>query len=121
LPDGLLGAVGLWRAPVQNTLWGWNATDAGKITAPTLIIRGVHDTQAPEGPQRLLFTDLKAAQKVFVRVACAGHQLMFENQHMILLQASAEWLRDGSFDRNKSGSSVVVKSLDAQGHYQYLN
>jgi len=120
-PEGLPEPEGLWRAPVQNTLWGWNATDAGKITAPTLIIRGLHDTQAPEGPQKLLFADLKAAQKIFVRVACAGHQLMFENQHMILLQASAEWLRDGSFDRNESGSSVVVKSLDAQGHYQYLN
>jgi pimeloyl-ACP methyl ester carboxylesterase len=117
------GPEGLWRAPAQNTLWGWNATDAGKIAAPTLIIRGLHDTQAPEPPQRLLFADLKAAQKVFVRVACAGHQLMFENQHMILLQASAEWLRDGSFDRNKryKSGSFDVKSLDAQGNYLYLN
>ena len=124
LPDGRLGPpVGLWRAPVQNTLWGWNKTDAGKITAPTLIIRGLHDTQAPEPPQRLLFADLKAAQKVFVRVACAGHQLMFENQHMILLQASAEWLRDGTFDRNKryKSGSFDVKSLDGQGSYLYLN
>ncbi|TMA86991.1 MAG: alpha/beta hydrolase [Deltaproteobacteria bacterium] len=63
------GSDGVFRAPAQNTLWGWNATDAGKITAPTLIIRGLRDVQAPEPPQRLLFADLKAVQKVFVRVS----------------------------------------------------
>jgi len=98
---------GVWRAPNQNTLWGWNATDAGRITAPTLIIRGLRDVGAPEAPQRLLFADLKAAQKVFVRVACAGHQLLFERQHMILLRASKEWLRDGRFAGRDRGSCFV--------------
>ena len=111
------GTDGVWRAPVQNTLWGWNATDAGKIIAPTLIIRGLRDVQALEPPQRLLFADLKAAQKVFVRVACAGHQLLFENQHMILLRASEKWLRDGTFAGDR-GSYFDHGSyfVDAKGH-----
>jgi len=112
------GSHGVWRAPVQNTLWGWNSTDAGKITAPTLIIRGLRDVQAPEPPQRLLFADLKAAQKVFVRVACAGHQLLFENQHMTLLRASEKWLRDGTFAGDDRGSYFDHGSyfVDAKGH-----
>jgi pimeloyl-ACP methyl ester carboxylesterase len=111
------GRKGVFRAPVPNTLWGWNATDAGKITAPTLIIRGLHDNQAVEGLQRLLFADLKATQKVFARVACAGHQLLFENQHMTLLRRSEKWLRDGTFFVDALGSYVDrgPYSVNAQG------
>ncbi len=68
----------LWRAPLQNTLWGWNATFARQIEAPTLIIRGELDTQELEPPQRNLFADLGAEDKVFVKVACAAHQLVWE-------------------------------------------
>ncbi len=101
----------LWRAPTLNTLWGWNATAALRIAAPTLIIRGEFDTQAPEGLQRDLFADLGTNQKVFVEVACASHQLVWENQHMILLHASEEWLREGTFARQSAGSYFV----DAKG------
>ncbi len=68
----------LWRWPVLNTLWGWNAEFAQHIEAPTLIIRGEFDTGAPEPPQRNLFADLGTDQKVFVKVACAAHQLVWE-------------------------------------------
>jgi pimeloyl-ACP methyl ester carboxylesterase len=121
-PDDLTNPNGhrVWRAPVQNTLWGWNWEAVKKIRAPTLIIRGENDDQAPFEPQRVLFEDLGADQpvqegesdqkgfrKVFVRVACAGHQLMFEKQHMRLLEASKEWLRDGSYAGHHSGSFCV--------------
>ena len=88
------GTTPLWRAPAQNTFWGWNAEAVGKIRAPTLIIRGYNDVQAPFEQQRDLFEDLggdqdpaavqdgesdqdtesdqKGFRKVFVRVACAG-------------------------------------------------
>jgi pimeloyl-ACP methyl ester carboxylesterase len=97
----------LWRAPLQNTLWGWNAEAARLIGMPTLIIRGDLDTQAPEGPQRNLFADLGTEHKVFVHVACAAHQLVWENQHMILLRASREWLRHGTFAGHDTGSFAV--------------
>ena len=106
----------VWRAPALNTIWGWNATDASQIVAPTLIIRGALDTQAPEPLQRDLFVDLAAKKKVFVRVACAGHQLLFENQHMVLLEASEEWLRHGSFAGHHQGTFFVDPSggIDVQ-------
>ncbi|GAC1458391.1 MAG: hypothetical protein PVSMB10_16090 [Pseudarthrobacter sp.] len=53
-------------------------------------------------------------QKVFVRVACAGHQLLFENQHRVLLEASEEWLRDGTF----AGHDRGVFFVDINGHTQ---
>ena len=102
----------LWRAPLQNTLWGWNTVDAKAIRVPTLIIRGELDLQAPEPQQKDLFADLVIEKKVFVRVACAGHQLVFENQHMVLLRASEEWLRDGSFAGDDHGTFRV----DADGN-----
>jgi len=102
----------LWRAPLQNTLWGWNAAVAQKIAAPTLIIRGEFDNQGGgEALQRNLFADLGTNQKVFVEAACASHNLVWENQHKILFHASEEWLREGTFAEQSTGSFVV----DAQG------
>ncbi len=97
----------LWRAPVQNTVWRWNSAAVGRIDAPTLIIRGEFDTQAPEPLQQDLFADLGTSHKVFVRVACAGHQLVWEKQHVVLFRASEEWLRYGGFGGHHQGSLFV--------------
>jgi pimeloyl-ACP methyl ester carboxylesterase len=100
------GTEALWRAPVQNTRWGWNSTFARQVEAPTLIIRGDLDTTVPEVRPKSLFQDLET-QKVFVHVACAAHQLVWESRHMILLRASAEWLRHGTFAGQQTGSFSV--------------
>jgi pimeloyl-ACP methyl ester carboxylesterase len=97
----------LWRAPLQNTLRDWNAETAQRLQMPTIIIRGDLDAQAPGPLQRDLFADLATSRKVFVTVACAGHQMVWENQHMILLNASAEWLRSGTFADQMAGVFVV--------------
>jgi pimeloyl-ACP methyl ester carboxylesterase len=102
------GVEDLWRAPVQSTHWGWNAAFAAAIEAPTLLIRGDLDTQVPLAQVTNLYADLGTNQdtsKVFVHVACAAHQLVWENQHLILLRASAEWLRHGTFAGQTTGSS----------------
>jgi pimeloyl-ACP methyl ester carboxylesterase len=97
------GEVGVRRSPVQ-TLWGWNQTFALQVEAPTLVIVGDLDTT--QGI-RDLFEDLGAKQKVFVQVDCASHSLLWENQHMIMLRASEEWLRDGTFNGEPTGSFAV--------------
>ncbi len=102
------GEVGVRRTPVQ-TLWGWNQTFALQVEAPTLVIVGDLDTTKGI---RDLFEDLGAEQKVFVHVACASHFLAWENQHMILLRASEEWLRHGTFAGHTNGSFFV----DTEGH-----
>lgn len=105
------GTEDLWRAPNQSTRWGWNPASAARIEAPTLIIRGDLDTQVPEAQPTNLYADLQIRHKVFVHVACAAHQLVWENRHMILLRASAEWFREGTFAEQSSGSFFV----DAEG------
>jgi hypothetical protein len=98
----------LWRAPVQSSRWGWNATAAHQVVAPTLIIRGDLDTNVLEIQPRQLLNDLTSVpRKVFVHVACAAHQLVWENQHMVLLRASEEWLRHGTFAGRQSGAFSV--------------
>jgi pimeloyl-ACP methyl ester carboxylesterase len=112
---GTWGDGTLWRAPLQNTLWGWNQEAAQNISAPTLIMRGEFDNQGGgEQLQRNLFADLGTLSpipKVFVTVACASHNLVWENQHMILLRASAEWILEGTFADHSTGAFFV----DTQG------
>ena len=88
---------------------GWsNDAQGNAVRARShVIIHGQLDTAAPEPPQRDLFADLGTDLKVFVNVECASHYLVWENQHMILLRASAEWLREGTFAEQTSGSFFV--------------
>jgi pimeloyl-ACP methyl ester carboxylesterase len=105
------GTDGVRRSPLfpsGNMLSGWNAKVAGQVTVPTLIIRGDLDTSVPAGDIQDLLGDLVAVpQKVFVHVACASHYLLWENQHMSLLNASVEWLLQGTFAGQFNGSFAV--------------
>ncbi len=107
------GAAGVRRAPVWNSpegflYWGWNATLAGQVRVPTLIIRGDSDSQVPISDLRDLLGDLRGApQKVFIEVKCASHYLFWESQHMILLNASVEWLMDGTYEGRFNGNFSV--------------
>jgi pimeloyl-ACP methyl ester carboxylesterase len=105
------GTAGVRRSPVfpsGNMGSGWNAKIASQITVPTLVIRGDLDTQVPVSDIQDLLGDLVAVpQKVFVHVACASHYLVWENQHMSLLNASVEWLLQGTFAGQFNGSFAV--------------
>jgi len=101
------GTQELWRAPNSSSRWGWNVASAGAIRAPTLIIRGDLDKTVLETPTRDLYADLGSTDKVFVHVACAAHQMVWENQHMALLKASREWLSTGRFGGSTTGSFSV--------------
>ena len=110
---GFWGTAGARRAPNWNSPagflnWGWNANLAGKVTVPTLVIRGDLDTQVPAGDIQDLLGDLTSVpQKVFVHVACSSHYLVWENQHMALLDASVEWLQNGTYQGQFNGSFAV--------------
>src|SRR5262245_18812878 len=81
---------------------------AGQTTVPTLIIRGELDTAVPLSDIQDLLSDLTAVpQKVFVHVACASHYLLWENQHMALLDASVEWLTYGTYNGQRNGTFGV--------------
>ena len=114
------GTAGVRRAPTLNVStpnWGLNRSLAGKITAPTLVIRGDLDQIVPLPGVQALYSDLVAApQRVFVHVACASHNLVWENQHMALLNASVEWLQQGTYQGQFSGSFAV--DTDGQVHQE---
>jgi pimeloyl-ACP methyl ester carboxylesterase len=97
------GASGVRRFPAF-TAAGWTPDLPGRVQAPTLVIRGALDDQAPEQATRALF-DVLGGPKAYVTVSCGSHELVYERQHMKLLQASAEWLRFGTHDGRPGSSS----------------
>jgi pimeloyl-ACP methyl ester carboxylesterase len=81
---------------------------ANQVRVPTLVIWGDLDTKIPPSQIQDLLGDLVAApQKVFVHVACPSHYLVWENQHMNLLDASVEWLRHGTYSGQFNGTFAV--------------
>jgi pimeloyl-ACP methyl ester carboxylesterase len=90
------GASGVRRSPAFSAV-GWTTDLPGRVRAPTLVIRGALDDQAPEGRTRALYEAL-GGPKAYVTVTCGSHELVYEKQHTKLLQASSEWLRSGTHE-----------------------
>jgi len=101
-PVGATWGPGVRRAP-QTTTWGWNAATVAQTQIPTLMVAGVHDKQVLPERVRALYADFGARQKVFVDLACASHNAMWERNHTILFRASLEWLAQGSVNGMKEG------------------
>jgi len=100
-----LGRSGVRRWPAFNAADGWTSDLPGMVEAPTLVVRGKLDDQAPSTPTRALY-DALHSRKVYVTVTCGSHELVSETQHMILLEASAQWLRSGTYDGCSNGCSL---------------
>ena len=90
------GVSGVRRYPAF-TAAGWTPDLPGRVQAPTLVIRGALDAQAPEPATRALYGAL-GGLKAYMTVSCGSHELVYEKQHTTLLQASAEWFRFGTHE-----------------------
>jgi len=101
-PVGATWAAGVRRAP-NVTVWGWNSAVVAKMETPTLMVSGVHDKQVPQERVRDLYADLGSHQKVFVDLACSSHNAMWERNHLLLFQASLEWLTQTSVKGKQEG------------------
>ena len=95
---------GVRRSP-SFTAAGWTPDLPGRVQAPTLVIRGALDDQAPEHATRALY-DALGGPKAFVTVSCGSHELVYEKQHTTLLQASVEWLQSGTYDGRQSRALI---------------
>jgi alpha-beta hydrolase superfamily lysophospholipase len=84
------GASGVRRSPAFTAV-GWTPDLPSRVQAPTLVIRGALDDQAPEQATRALYEAL-GGPKAYETVSCGSHELVYEKQHAKLLLASAEWL-----------------------------
>jgi pimeloyl-ACP methyl ester carboxylesterase len=94
------------RAPTTTN--GWSSDMAVSLRVPSLGIAGEYDE--PE-PRKKAFDTIGSNDKVWVKVACASHFMLWEKQHTFLHNASLEWLRDGKL----SGASRGGFEADADG------
>ncbi|MDQ3897085.1 MAG: alpha/beta hydrolase [Actinomycetota bacterium] len=86
---------GVMRIPVTSQ-WGWNATTAGQVVAPTLIIRGALDTTISATNLTDLHDDLGTTDKALITVPCASHFVVWESQRHVVHALSGAWLTGGA-------------------------
>lgn len=104
-PQASTWGPGVRRAPLLS-FWGWNEKVVGKMRTPALFVAAAHDKQALPANVRALYDDFGATEKIFLDLGCTSHNALWEKNHLLLFQASLEWLRDGSVGGKKDG---VVK------------
>ena len=101
-PVGATWGTGVRRAPRVPT-WGFNQAAVAKIQTPYLMVTGAHDKQVVPDRVRQLYADLGSRQKVIIDLACSSHNAMWEKNHLLLFQASLEWLKDGKVNGVSQG------------------
>jgi len=91
---GATWGAGVRRAPNVPT-WGFNQAVAAQLRTPYLMVSGADDKQVAPERVRQLYADLGSKEEVLIDLACSSHNAMWEKNHLLLFQASLEWLRDG--------------------------
>jgi pimeloyl-ACP methyl ester carboxylesterase len=102
-PVGATWGAGVRRAP-QVTSWGWNAKAVAATRVPTMMVTGEHDKQVLSPRVRDLYADIGAGQKTLIELACSSHNAMWEKNHLLLFQASLEWLTKGTVNGLQQGT-----------------
>ena len=69
---------------------------------------GTSDRRVPRagilgGETAALYGDAGSADKVFVDLACSSHNAMWEKNHLMLFQATLDWLTSGKVDGKSAG------------------
>lgn len=101
-PLGAKWGPGVRRAPNVPT-WGFNQEVVAKLQTPYLMVTGEHDKQIAPTLVRELYSDLGSKEKVLIELACSSHNAMWEKNHLLLFQASLDWIRDGKVNGISSG------------------
>jgi pimeloyl-ACP methyl ester carboxylesterase len=86
---------GVFRAPGGRFVDLLRATpqfDASKITVPTLVIRGAHDTFATREDSQLLTSELGSAVKQYVEIPNASHFVQYEKANGQFFKAVTDFL-----------------------------
>ena len=99
---GATWGAGVRRAPAVPT-WGFNQAVVARMRTPFLMVSGAHDKQVAPERVRDLYADLGSKQKVFIDLACSSHNAMWERNHLLLFQASLEWLKNGTVNGISEG------------------
>jgi pimeloyl-ACP methyl ester carboxylesterase len=95
-PVGATWSPAVRRAPIASGGFGWTQAKVQAMTTPVLMVSGVNDKQVNPDRVRDFYADLGSKDKVFVDLACSSHNAMWEKNHLLLFQASLEWLDKGT-------------------------
>ncbi len=101
-PVGATWGPGVRRAP-STTTWGWNAASIAATKAPTLMIAAALDKQVPAERVKAAYADHGATDKVLLDLGCSSHNAMWEANHLLMFQASLDWLTKGTVGGSRSG------------------
>ena len=102
-PVGARWMPAVRRAPVASSGWGWTRERVAASKVPTLLFAGEHDKQVDPSRVRELYEDLGSEQKVLVELGCASHNAMWEKNHLVLFEASLQWLRGSAVNGQSTG------------------
>lgn len=91
-----------------NAPFVWNASVAARITVPTLIVRGEHDSGGG-GLQHLaeLYALINSDNKLRFTVQCGSHYMQWEKPRHVLHQLSKQWLKHGRVDGFTQGEFYI--------------
>jgi pimeloyl-ACP methyl ester carboxylesterase len=95
-PGGASWSPAVRRAPLASGGFGWTQAKVQAMTTPTLMVSGVNDKQVNPDRVRDFYADIGSPKKVFVDLACSSHNAMWEKNHLLLFEASLEWLEKGT-------------------------
>jgi pimeloyl-ACP methyl ester carboxylesterase len=101
-PVGAKWGTGVRRAP-STTTWGFNQAVVSAMKTPTLMIAAAHDKQVTAERVRAAYDDFGSSDKVLIDLGCSSHNAMWEANHLLLFDASLEWLRDGTVSGTRRG------------------
>ena len=98
----------LFRSP--GVIWpaGLNGSVVAQINVPTLVIRGLDDTQGADAD--LFYEDLTVNEKLRLDVECGTRWVIWERSRDALRDAIVEFLQSGTVDGQSSGV-VLVEAL----------
>ena len=74
------------------------------MQVPTLMVAGANDKQVDPARVRELYEDLGSPKKVFADLGCSSHNAIWEKNHLLLFQASLEWLTRGTVQGKSEGT-----------------
>jgi esterase/lipase len=75
----------------------------GGMKTPTLMIAAAHDKQVTPERVRAAYDDIGSPDKVLIDLGCSSHNAMWESNHLIMFNASLEWLKDGAVGGTRNG------------------
>jgi hypothetical protein len=91
-PVGASWGTGVRRAPTVASA-GWAGTMLAAMQIPILMITGAHGKQVLPPHVHEFYMDL----------GCSSHNAMWEKNHLLLFQASLDWLTKGSVNGVEQG------------------